>query len=221
MIFAEKSEEEEKIIEIFSSLYMVDLAGSERVKKSGADGPQLAEARAINQSLAALGNCINALSSSKLNTHIPYRSSKLTHLLSSNLGGNAKTLLVVCVSSRMYGSEEMLSALNFAQRAKRIRVNASIHQSLKEKEKQQELMKYEQMYNAAKETISDLEKELKTTRLLKSRSHSPVQQERKVIKNENEERMEELLIQYKSELIKYKQTVMQLNTQIDQLENDR
>ena len=29
--------------------------------------------------------------------HVPYRSSKLTHLLKDSLGGNCQTLLIACV----------------------------------------------------------------------------------------------------------------------------
>lgn len=44
-----------------SILYLVDLAGSERVKKSQVSAHRLDEAKKINFSLAALGNCIHAL----------------------------------------------------------------------------------------------------------------------------------------------------------------
>ena len=42
-------------------LYLVDLAGSEKVKKTGASGQTLEEAKNINKSLSALGMVINAL----------------------------------------------------------------------------------------------------------------------------------------------------------------
>jgi len=44
-----------------STLFLVDLAGSERVKKSKVSANRLDEAKKINFSLAALGNCIHAL----------------------------------------------------------------------------------------------------------------------------------------------------------------
>lgn len=72
-----------------SKINLVDLAGSERASKTGASGDTLKEAISINQSLSALGNVINALTDPKFKGHIPYRSSKLTHLLEESLGGGA------------------------------------------------------------------------------------------------------------------------------------
>ena len=69
---------------------MVDLAGSERQKKTHAKGDRLKEGININLGLLALGNVISALGeeSKGLNTHIPYRESKLTRLLQDSLGRN-------------------------------------------------------------------------------------------------------------------------------------
>lgn len=73
-----------------SKINLVDLAGSETVKKTGATGAQLEEAKMINLSLSSLGNVIMALTDPKA-THIPYRDSKLTRMLQESLGGNART----------------------------------------------------------------------------------------------------------------------------------
>ncbi|XP_062514240.1 kinesin-like protein klp-3 isoform X2 [Corticium candelabrum] len=69
-------------------LMLVDLAGSERISRSEATGQRLVEAAAINKSLSALGQVFMALRTNAL--HIPYRNSKLTHLLQPALGGDAK-----------------------------------------------------------------------------------------------------------------------------------
>lgn len=57
----------------------VDLAGSERIKVSGVTGAGLREATAINSSLSALGDVMQALD--QKHKHVPYRNSKLTFLL--------------------------------------------------------------------------------------------------------------------------------------------
>jgi len=62
-IVQENSETHKKI---HGKLYLVDLAGSERVEKTNAKGLTLDEAKAINVSLLALGNVINALSSGQV-----------------------------------------------------------------------------------------------------------------------------------------------------------
>ena len=110
-------------------LNMVDLAGSERVKISGATGKQLDESRRINKSLSALGNVINALTDPKTK-HIPYRDSKLTRLLQNSLGGNCKTSMIAMISPYDGSYNESTSTLNFAKRAKIIRIKASINEEV-------------------------------------------------------------------------------------------
>lgn len=99
-------------------LTLCDLAGSERLKKSDSTGDQMKEAQAINKSLAALGDVIEALT--KNTKHVPYRNHKLTQLLSDSIGGNAKTLMFVNCSPVLANLDETTSSLVYAVRAKLI-----------------------------------------------------------------------------------------------------
>jgi len=101
-----------------SHMWLVDLAGSERIAKTGVEGDRLKESQFINKSLSALGDVISALASK--NSHIPYRNSKLTHLLQSSLGGDCKTLMFVQISPSSMDSGETLSSLNFASRVRSV-----------------------------------------------------------------------------------------------------
>lgn len=74
-------------------IYIYCFKGSERISKTGATGVRKDEATNINRSLTFLGIVIRALVDGK-STHIPYRNSKLTHLLQDSLGGNSKTVMV-------------------------------------------------------------------------------------------------------------------------------
>ncbi|KAI3964116.1 hypothetical protein MKW92_010484 [Papaver armeniacum] len=80
------------------------------------EGERLKESQFINKSLFALGDVISALASNT--SHIPYKSSKFTHLLQSSLGGDCKTLMFVKISPSSADSGETLCSLNFASRVK-------------------------------------------------------------------------------------------------------
>lgn len=92
------------------NLNLVDLAGSERLKTE--EAVRTAETKNINKSLANLGNVILALL--KKQEHIPYRNSKLTHLLMPSLGGNSKTLMLLNISPLDECYNETLNSLRFA-----------------------------------------------------------------------------------------------------------
>lgn len=105
----------------FATFSMIDLAGSERAAATKNRGSRLMEGANINKSLLALGNCINALCDPRQKNHVPYRDSKLTRLLKFSLGGNCKTVMIVCVSPSSSHYDETLNTLKYADRAKKIK----------------------------------------------------------------------------------------------------
>lgn len=90
------------------NINLIDLAGSESPKVS----QRMNETKAINKSLSELTNVILALV--QKNDHIPFRNSKLTHLLMPSLGGNSKTLMFVNVAPFLDCHAETIKSLRFA-----------------------------------------------------------------------------------------------------------
>lgn len=121
-----------------AKLNLCDLAGSEKINKDEQMGSQhLLELKTINLSLTTLGKCISSLSNSTKNNklimhsaqefkkksksgYVPYRESKLTRLLQDSLGGNTKTCLIATVSPISDCTEDTISTLKFADRAKQV-----------------------------------------------------------------------------------------------------
>ncbi|ORY80492.1 kinesin motor domain-containing protein, partial [Protomyces lactucae-debilis] len=106
---------------VMATLSIIDLAGSERASVTKNRGDRLLEGANINRSLLALGNCINALCDPHRKCHIPYRDSKLTRLLKFSLGGNCRTVMVVCVSPSSAHYDETHNTLKYGNRAKNIK----------------------------------------------------------------------------------------------------
>ena len=63
----------------------MDLAGSERLGKTSSQGRTQNEATYINKSLTFLEQTIMALTDKKRD-HVPFRQSKLTHVLKDSIG---------------------------------------------------------------------------------------------------------------------------------------
>ncbi|KAI1191811.1 kinesin motor domain-containing protein [Nemania serpens] len=108
-----------------ATLSIIDLAGSERASATKNRGERLIEGANINKSLLALGSCINALCDSRKKAHVPYRNSKLTRLLKFSLGGNCKTVMIVCVSPSSAHFDETQNTLRYANRAKNIQTKVT------------------------------------------------------------------------------------------------
>lgn len=120
-----------------SKMSFVDLAGSERaaaVSRNIKD--RMREGTKINLSLLALGNCIDALSKGGAQ-RVPYRGSKLTHILKDSLGGTCRTLMIAAVSPSKLSYTETHNTLKYAERAMKIELqakknvlNVNVHMSM-------------------------------------------------------------------------------------------
>ncbi|KAF7355080.1 Kinesin-like protein 6 [Mycena sanguinolenta] len=105
-----------------ATLSIIDLAGSERAAATTNMGQRMVEGANINKSLLALGNCINALcESGGAVRHVPYRNSKLTRLLKFSLGGNCKTVMIVCIAPTSAHFDDTHNTLVYADRASKIK----------------------------------------------------------------------------------------------------
>jgi kinesin family protein 6/9 len=121
-----KVESSEKVLT--SKLNFVDLAGSERVKETGSSGIALKEAAYINKSLTFLEQVVVALTDkTKRKEYVPYRQSKLTHILKDAIGGNCKTIMIATIWPEEQFILDTLSTLNFAKRMKNVVNDLSVN----------------------------------------------------------------------------------------------
>merc|ERR1719453_2012995 len=99
--------------ELRGALHLVDLAGSERLDRSGATGDRLKETQNINRSLSSLADVFLAKAENR--SHVPFRNSKLTHLMEPCLSGQGKTMMLVNVGPEQSNAHETLCTLRFAR----------------------------------------------------------------------------------------------------------
>lgn len=100
---------------VTSKLNFVDLAGSERLSKTLSVGETQVEAMYINKSLTFLEQAVIALGDRR-REHVPFRQSKLTHVLKDSIGGRCNTLLIANIWGEAVHIEETLSTLRFGNR---------------------------------------------------------------------------------------------------------
>ncbi|KAJ2024875.1 Kinesin- motor protein [Coemansia sp. S85] len=114
-----------QVIHKSGKLNLVDLAGSENVGQSGADAR---ETGSINKSLLALGRVITAVAAKS--PHVPYRTSKLTQMLSDSLGGNTRACMIATINTSQQSFVETVKTLKYADQAKgvcnKITANTSV-----------------------------------------------------------------------------------------------
>ncbi|XP_057314195.1 kinesin-like protein KIF9 [Hydractinia symbiolongicarpus] len=109
-----------------SKINLVDLAGSERLGKTLSTGETQAEAMYINKSLTFLEQAIIALEDRR-RQHVPYRQSKLTHVLKDTIGGSCNTVMIANIWGTKTHIEETLSTLRFAARVMHVPVYPAVN----------------------------------------------------------------------------------------------
>eukprot|EP00474_Spongospora_subterranea_P011746 CRZ12204.1 hypothetical protein [Spongospora subterranea] len=102
-----------------SRLNLVDLAGSENMDTAGLSGVRISGNKHINKSVISLGGIFRAMSSKR--AHIPFRDNKLTYLLSDALSGEAKTVVIFCMSPCATQLSETLNSIQFATMLRSLR----------------------------------------------------------------------------------------------------
>ncbi|CAL5328129.1 unnamed protein product [Camellia sinensis] len=115
-----------------AAVNFVDLAGSEHASQSLSVGTRLKEGCHINRSLLALGTVICKLSKGR-NEHVPFRDSKLTRILQSSLGGNARTAIIRTMSPARSHVEQSRNTLLFASCAKEVTTNTHVNVVISDK----------------------------------------------------------------------------------------
>ncbi|KAK6152082.1 hypothetical protein DH2020_014717 [Rehmannia glutinosa] len=131
---------------------LVDLAGSERATQSNTDGTRLKEGSHINRSLLTLTTVIRKLSGGKRSGHIPYRDSKLTRILQTSLGGNARTAIICTMSPALSHVDQSRNMLLFATSAKEVTNSAKVNMVVEKK----------QLVKQLQEEVARLEAELQS-----------------------------------------------------------
>nr|XP_040032970.1 kinesin-like protein KIF20B isoform X4 [Gasterosteus aculeatus aculeatus] len=106
-----------------SELSLCDLAGSERCSRTHNTGERLKEAGNINNSLLTLGKCISAMrlnQHTKVQHHVPFRESKLTHFLQFFFCGGGRVSMVVNINKNSACFDETLNVLKFSALAQKV-----------------------------------------------------------------------------------------------------
>eukprot|EP00003_Mantamonas_plastica_P027216 TRINITY_DN5785_c0_g1_i1.p1 TRINITY_DN5785_c0_g1~~TRINITY_DN5785_c0_g1_i1.p1 ORF type:complete len:649 (+),score=311.18 TRINITY_DN5785_c0_g1_i1:918-2864(+) len=234
-----------------AKINLVDLAGSERAESTGATGDTLKQGAAINKSLSALGRVIRVLAKGDSAEFVPYRDSALTKVLRESLGGNARTVMLAALSPADKNYEETLSTLKYANSAKNIKnksrknedKNTQLIRELREEieklrqgltgglgdgmdmaamEEYQEKM--EELEIAKEQTYEQVQKqqqELEAERQKNLRQRGVMEALKSNLKQQNEQRINELREKKNALMAKYTETKQKLVGLKEMLQRDR
>ena len=116
----------EKNSKEFGKLSLVDLAGSERAEETQSNNRiRRAEGAEINKSLLALKENIRALQARKTSgnneIHVPFRASKLTHVLRDSFvskSDKSRIIMISCINPSYIHSNHSINTLRYSDRLK-------------------------------------------------------------------------------------------------------
>uniref|UniRef100_A0A0D9XAI3 Kinesin motor domain-containing protein n=1 Tax=Leersia perrieri TaxID=77586 RepID=A0A0D9XAI3_9ORYZ len=186
----------------------VDLAGSERASQTASAGVRLKEGSHINRSLLTLGKVVRQLSKGR-NGHIPYRDSKLTRILQSSLGGNARTAIICTMSPARTHIEQSRNTLLFATCAKEVVTNAQVNVVMSDKA----LVKHLQR------ELARLESEMKTPGPASCTNHAEALREKDAQIKKLEKQLKELMEE--RDTVKSQLDCLLLKSDSDDLRDER
>ena len=198
----------------FGKLYLVDLAGSEKTSAS-VNTKSFVETGSINKSLLALSKCINLIVSQN-KKFIPFRESKLTRILQEPLSGNGRIVLIATLSPAVLNFDETMFTLQFANRAKCMK----IHMKKNVVEGDKEIIdKYEEYIKNLREEINVVENEINV-----QKNNMSVEEEKEP-KEENKEnekvnKLQNDMVKHFKVEIDLRKKMIEEEEQIEQLKND-
>ncbi|XP_065351913.1 kinesin-like protein costa [Cloeon dipterum] len=109
-----------KVVQKVSLVTFVDLAAAERLSAGSSVR--------IDASVAALSSLLRSLSRKSNYEFVPYKVSKLTHILKPSVGGRALTSFLCCVSPLASDTADTITTLNFGELARHV-INRPISNS--------------------------------------------------------------------------------------------
>ena len=208
----------------FGKFILVDLAGSE---KTSSNLKSNSETGSINKSLLALGKCINLIVTQN-KKFIPFRESKLTRILQEPLSGNGRIVMIATVSPAILNFDETMFTLQFANRAKNMKIH--IKKNVLEADKQL-IKKYTDYIQTLKEQINEVEKDIIEQQNISSANISIIESEQKdsipnsprhtyyVPNNEEYEQIQKEMVEHFQEELNLRKKIIEEEKQMEDLKN--
>ena len=210
----------------FGKFILVDLAGSE---KTSSNMKSNSETGSINKSLLALGKCINLIVSQN-KKFIPFRESKLTRILQEPLSGKGQIVMIATVSPSILNFDETMFTLQFANRAKSMKIH--MKKNVLEEDKQL-IKKYSDYIQNLKEQISEVEKNIIEQQNISSANISVIESEQQkdslpnsashthyIPNNEEYEQIKKEMIEHFQEEVNLRKKIIEKENKMEDLKNE-